>query len=325
MRVLVTGATGFIGSHVVPELLARGHDVRVLARASADVSLLPAAIQTIRGELDDAAHAVAGVEALVHLAGTGGGLLRLGDRIGHELRAVNVEGTRRVFQAAHRAGVRRAVLVTSMWTVLRPDLASKSAYLASRLDSERAALAESDKRLETVVLCPTFVVGARDRGPNLPGALIVAFLRGLMPLVPAAGMTWIAARDTARMIAAALEHGDPGRRYLVGAEHRSHREFFTRVARKAGLRPPMAAIPKPLLRLAGTGGDLLLAAVGRRAPIPLHVGVDLLCADAPFDCTPAWYCFGEPTVRVDDALDEAIAWFREHGYVRFHPNPPASP
>ena len=314
MRVLVTGATGFIGSHVVELLLSQGHEVRILARASSDVSVLPPGIETVRGDLGQARPALEGVDAVVHLAGTGGGVHARSDPDAGGLRSVNVEGTRQVFQAARDAGVRRGVLVTSMWTMLRPDLAATSPYVASRMDSEAAALEVSGGKLETVILCPAFVAGARDRGPNLPGALILAAMRGRMPIVPAGGMNWIAATDVALAITAALEQGVPGQRYLVGAEHREHAEFFARIVRRTQRRRPVWTVPRSLLKAIAAAADVTLAVAAKRAPIALRHAVDLLSIDAPLDCTPTWRALGEPGGSVDEAVDEAMAWFAvQHG------------
>ncbi len=313
MRILITGATGFIGLQVVEEALSVGHQVRVLARASSDVAGLPEGVEVVRGELGDAREAISGVEGVVHLAGIGGGLLRRGDRQGTALRRVNVEGTLQVCEAALGAGIERTVLVTSMWTMLRADLAPRSPYLASRLDSEHGALALDWPGRAPVILCPAFVVGARDRGPNFPGSIVLAGLRGRTPLAPPGGMTWISVRDTARMIVAALGRGEPGRRYLLGAEHWTHLDLLTLVTEEAGRRPPRGVVPRGLFRLGGQLGDLVLAAGGRRAPIPLGISADFLCLEAPLDCAPGWEALGEPRTPVREAVGEAIAWFSGPG------------
>lgn len=315
MKVLVTGATGFIGSHVVPELLAHRCQVRVLARGSSDVSSLPGGIEAVRGGLEEARAAMDGMDGLVHLAGVGGGLLHRSDPHGREIRRVNVEGTRKVFEAAHDAGVKRAVLVTSMWTVLRPDLGKTSPYVASRIDSEAAALDAARGRPETVILCPTFVVGKGDRGPNFPGSLVLAALRGRMRLAPPGGMTWIAVQDTAHAIGAALSRGVPGMRYVIGAEFFPHLELFSRVADRGGVGRPLLALPRGLLLAGAEAGDLALRLIRRHAAVPPRAGVELLCLDSPIDCSRSWKDLAEPAVPVDEAIGDAIAWFRENGYA----------
>lgn len=314
MRVVVTGATGFIGGHVVRELLSRGHQVRALARASSNVAGLPPEVEIVRAELERAEPAMAQADGLIHLAGVGGGLLKRSDRDGRELRRVNVDGTRRIFEAARGAGIRRAVLVTSMWTVLRPDLAARSPYLRSRVDSERAALDAAGGAIETVIACPTFVVGAGDRGPNLPGSLIVAALRGRFPVVLPGGMTWIAVQDAARNLAEALDRGTPGERYLLGAEHLSWADWHAMVARAAGSAPPRCRLDRRSGNVLAWLADTALAVAGRRAAIPLRDGFGLLCLENAPDCRRTWEALGEPSRPVEDAVAEAVRWFRAHGY-----------
>jgi dihydroflavonol-4-reductase len=314
VNVLVTGATGFIGAHVVARLLADGHHVRALLRPSSDPSRLPVEVEISRGELDAAAAACAGMDGVIHLAGIAGTLLRRGDP-GTELRRVNVDGTIALFRAARAAGVRRGVLVTSMWTALRPDLATHSVYVRARLDSEAGAIAAGASTLTTAILCPSFVVGAGDRGPNMPGGVVRALLRGRMPVLPAAGATWIAATDAAAAMVAALDRGAPGTRYILGAEYLTYRELARIVAGVAGRRAPAVAIPAGALRAGGAIADLALAAAGRRAPIPMRAGIDLLCQPGPIDCRDSWAALGRPTVPVRDAIAEAVTWFRSNGYA----------
>lgn len=312
MKVLVTGATGFIGSHVVPRLIAGGYCVRALARPPSDASRLPDGVEIWRGALGDAAAGCAGMEGLIHLAGISGQLLGRGDP-GHELRRVNVDDTIKLFGAARASGIRRAVLVTSMWTVLRPDLADRSPYIQSRLDSEQGALVAGGSSLATVILCPSFVVGAGDRGPNMPGGVVRALLCGRMPIVPAAGSTWISAADTADAVVTALERGQAGKRYVLGAEYMTYHDLGRAVAKLAGRRGPLVTAPAGALRVGGAFADLALAAVGRRAPIPMRAGIDLLCQTRAVDCSESWAALGRPKVPVMEAVSEAVAWFRANG------------
>jgi dihydroflavonol-4-reductase len=169
--------------------------------------------------------------------------------------------------------------------------------------------------LGTVVLCPSFVVGAGDRGPNMPGGVVRAFQRGRMPIVPAGGSTWISATDTADAVVAALERGQAGKRYILGAEYITYRDLGRAVAKLVGRRSLFLTAPAGALRVAGAVGDLMLAVFGRRAPIPMRAGIDLLCQPAAVDCSETWVALGRPKVPVIDAVGEAVAWFRSNGYA----------
>jgi dihydroflavonol-4-reductase len=311
MKILVTGATGFIGSHVVRRLLAAGHGVRVLARASSDTSGLPHEAEVTRGELASAHEACDGIDGLVHLAGISGSMLRRGDP-GRELRKTNVEDTALLFEAARRGGAHRAVLVTSMWTMLAPQLAEVSPYVRSRVDAETAVLASG---LSTVILCPSFVVGAGDRGPNFPGAIVRAFARGKLPMVPPGGSMWISVQDVASAIGAAIERGAQGRRYILGAEYRSYVEVGAVAAAAAGRRMPGWTLPRAAASAIGRTADLMLWVAGRGAPIPLGPGVNLLCQRTAVDCSEHWTDLGQPQVAVLDAVRESVTWFQAHGHL----------
>lgn len=293
---------------MVRQLSDAGHRVRALVRPASDVSRLPAGVEVVRGELAAADAACSGATGLIHLAGISGDLLRRGDP-GHELRRVNVEGTARLFAAARAAGVRRGVLITSMWTAVRPELAERSPYVRSRLESERAAIDAGGGSLRTVLLCPSFVVGAGDRGPNFPGTIVRAFARGRLPIAPPGGSMWIAVADAAAAICAALAQGEPDRRYVLGAEYLSYRDVGVAVGRVTGRRAPRV-VPPEFVRTGAAIADRLLAAVGRHAPLPMTIGVELLCQPEPIDCAASWGAFGRPRTRVVDAIEQAVDWFR---------------
>jgi dihydroflavonol-4-reductase len=149
----------------------------------------------------------------------------------------------------------------------------------------------------------------------MPGGVVRAFLRGRMPIVPAAGSTWISAADTADAVVAALELGQSGKRYVLGAEYITYRDLGHVVAKMAGRRGPFLTAPAGVLRVAGAVADLALAAVGRRAPIPLRAGIDLLCQTGAADCSEGWAALGRPKVPVIEAVREAVDWFRTNGHA----------
>jgi len=126
-------------------------------------------------------------------------------------------------------------------------------------------------------------------------------------------MTWIAAEDAAAAIVAALEHGTPRTRYVIGAEFVEHRALFRRVANITGQRPPTLVVPRSVLSGAGRVADAAVSLAGRRFPLPLGIGAELLSIDRPIDCSEAHRALGVPVIPLDHALADAVTWFRSSG------------
>jgi dihydroflavonol-4-reductase len=261
VRVLVTGATGFLGGAVARELLARGHAVRVLAREGSDTAPLlegaearpgesreSPAPEIVRGDaLDPAAvrAALAGCEAVVHAAGLAGFRAT-----GEALMAANARTVEVVLGAARDAGIGRAVL-TSSTAVLggtrTPAIADEATagnaeklgipYFLSKLHGERAALALAARGLPVVIVRPAYVLGPGDvHGSS--AATLVALVRRRIPGYVEGGASFCDVRDVARGHAEALERGRPGETYILGGHNLRVGEMIARVAALAGVKPP---------------------------------------------------------------------------------------
>lgn len=314
MKVLVIGGTGFIGFHVVSELLLRGHQVRLLVRETSPVSSPQKEIEIVHGSLSDPPlHAFENMEGLIHLVGTDGGLLPFFKERSSSLWKINVDYTENIFKAARQMKVRRAVLISTMWTVLRPDLAKISPYIASRVASENRALEESRNQIETSIVCPTFVVGPNDRGPNFPGKMILKSEWNLFS--PPGGMTWVSVQDTAKSIVSALVKGGKNTRYIIGAEYLKHSELYSFVKSVSKKVKKEIILKKGILKTLALIGDGVLFLGAHRFSIPLRVGIDLLCLEKGVDCSESWRVLGEPKIKVRDAIKEALMWFQENGYT----------
>lgn len=274
MRVLVTGATGFIGAAICRELLARGHEVRALVRpASALAGLEGLAVEVARGDVLDAAGvraALDGRDAVVHAAG----LPRLGGPA-REVMDVNVRGAEIVLGAALEAGVARAVLTSSVSAgggTRRPVVTDESspgnaealgiAYFASKLRGERAGLALAARGLPLVVVRPTVVLGPGDTHRS-SGELAVAIARGRLRAFVEGGASFCDVRDVARGHAEALERGRAGEVYLLGGHNLRTSELFARVAALAGVPPPRR-LPYPVALAAAALQEARAKARGRR-------------------------------------------------------------
>jgi len=254
MDVLVTGATGFLGSHVAARLMARGHRVRGLVRAGRDASALAAAgAEVATGDLLDEGslrQACRGRTGLVHCAAMTGNW----SRRAAEQRAVNVEGTARLYAAAQDLGIARIVHVSTIATLGanrdgRPLTESSACnirdlrlpYVESKLESEERALSTARDGLPVVVVNPCHLVGPRFDG-RLP-AEVARLATRRMRLAPPGGVSVADVEDVADSILVALERGVVGERYLLGGHDLDFVEFYAGLARTMGVAGPSGTYP----------------------------------------------------------------------------------
>lgn len=249
MRVLVTGATGFLGAEIVRELVRRGHAVRALVRpSSALAGLEGAAAEIARGDVLDPPSvraALAGQDAVIHTAG----IPRVGADA-DETFAVNVRGVEVVFEAALAAGLSRAILTSStavMGGSRTPAVAEDGAagnaealgigYFVSKLRGEQAALRLAARGLPVVVVRPAYVLGPGDTHGS-SASIVVALARRRIPGWVEGGASFCDVRDVARGHAEALVAGKPGEVYVLGGHNLAMSEFVARACAAAGVAPP---------------------------------------------------------------------------------------
>jgi dihydroflavonol-4-reductase len=275
MDVLVTGATGFLGSHVAAQLLARGHRVRGLVRKGRDASGLAAAgAEIATGDLLDEGSlraACKGMEGLVHCAAMTGNWSR---RTAAQ-RAVNVEGTARLYRAAHDRKIARIVHVSTIATLganregkpLDESCACnirhlRLPYVESKLESEERALSAAWGGMPVVIVNPCHIAGPRLDG-RFPAAVARLAARR-MRLAPPGGISVADVEDVADSILAALERGAVGERYLLGGHDLSFVEFYARLARTMGVAGPTGSYPRAAgWTLARAAGVLDLVGLSR--------------------------------------------------------------
>lgn len=227
--ILVTGATGFVGSAVTALLSERGHDVRAIVRDPARADVLPAAVERVRGDLSDAdalARAMDGCDGVFHLAAA---ITASVD----EARELNVDGTARVVDAARRAGVRRLVHTSTSAAVCRLDpdggparIAEDAAggtdltdpYSTTKAEAEQVVLAAVGDGVDAVIATLVNVYGPSPRGPQSYNLLLAAAARGEVGEIVDTTVGWTLARDVAAGQLAAFEHGETGRRYVLCGE-----------------------------------------------------------------------------------------------------------
>ncbi|HEY9085938.1 MAG TPA: NAD-dependent epimerase/dehydratase family protein [Candidatus Tyrphobacter sp.] len=320
--VFLTGATGFIGSHVLRELRAAGHPVRALVR-SRDAKL---DAEIVVGDLNATgalARAMDGCRYLVHCAA----LYSFAPHARSQMHRVNVLGTAGLLEAARIAGVERAVVTSSSATV-GPERDGKpateedhahdmraSAYHHSKVEQERAAIAA---RVPAVLLLPSAPIGPGDAKPTPTGRLVLDFARGRIGIAPPGrgGMNLVAVEDVARAHVAALERGEPRERYLIGGENLTLDEVWALLAQASGRAAPRMRLPYGAALAAGWLDELRCRYVQPHCEpwVPLE-GVRMSRERMFVDSSRAQRELGHTPTPVRDAIERAIVWYRTHGYV----------
>ena len=254
MKLLVTGATGFLGGALVPLLVEEGHQVRVLARGGApDAEALGCELSS--GDVRDpetVRRALHGCEGLYHLAG----LVSRDPRDAHKMYELHVSGTRVLLAEAERAGLQRVILASSSGTIgVSPvrrvateeddypiETVGRWPYYLSKIYEEKIALEAARRRLPVVILNPSLLLGPGDARLSSTQD-IYRFLLGRIPAMPRGGISFVDVRDAARAFVAALNRGNVGERHLLGAANWEFSEFFGRLSRLARRPPPPLRLP----------------------------------------------------------------------------------
>jgi dihydroflavonol-4-reductase len=321
-RVFLTGATGFVGSHVLRALLAAGYEVRALVRGPVPPFVDLSGAELVAGDLErpgELVPALRGCAGLVHVAAR----YSFAPAERAALRRVNVTGTAGVLEAARIAGVERAVVTSSSAALGRAHggrpateadwevSAGGSAYHRSKVEGERAALAA---QLPVVRVLPTAPVGPGDWRPTPTGQLVLDFLRGRMVVrPPSGGLNLVPVEDVARGHVAALERGRPGGRYLLAGENLTLDAVWELLAHICGRRVPRVRIPYgAALGLALADEVRCRVRRGSRPVVPLE-GVRMSRHVMHVDGSRVAAELGlAPPGSVAGALEAAVAWYRAH-------------
>ena len=335
MTTLVTGATGFIGGNLVRALTARGEDVRALVRPSSnDLAIRDTSAAKAPGDLLDPEsldRALDGCETVYHCAAT----YSFWSRNPEQIHQSNVEGTRNMLDAARRARVRRVVFTSSVSTIGlpiadRPDpqgllgteeMSPEPAHLVghykqSKYLSEQIALAAGDDQMDVVVVNPCAPVGEWDVKPTPTGRIPLDFARGRVPGYMATGMNLVDVADVAEGHILAMERGRPGERYILGNRNLTLREIFLMLARITGRPAPRLRYPYWFLLIAAHLDQWIEGGLINRPPtIPVEA---IKVARHPMyvSSQKAVAELGMPQSSVETALEKAVRWFTDHGYIR---------
>lgn len=327
MDALVTGGTGFVGANVVRALLAAGATVRVLVRPASErraVAGLP--VELVEGDLTDPAslrRAARGIQTVFHVAAD----YRLWVPDATALLRANVDGTRAVLEAAADAGARRIVHTSSVGALGLPrdgrpgdeetpvslrDMVGP--YKASKFLAETVARDLARRGAPVVIVNPSAPVGPWDVKPTPTGQMIVDFLRGRMFGTLDTGLNLVHVRDVAHGHLLAAERGRVGERYILGHANHSLREIFHLLGALTDRRPPRLRIPYAVAWTAAAAMEGV-ARVTRRPPRASLTAVRMARKRMYFSAAKAVRELGLPQTAVREALHDAVAWFRAHGYA----------
>jgi dihydroflavonol-4-reductase len=324
---LVTGATGFVGSHVVSQLLARGEKVRALVRPSSPAKNLQGMeVETARGDLTDRASlkaAMAGCRRVYHLAAD----YRLWAAEPSALYLNNVVGTRNMLEIARESGVERVVYTSTVGAlghanghgadeetpVSLHDMIGH--YKRSKFLAEAEVMAAAQAGLPVVIVNPSTPVGSRDVKPTPTGQMIVDFLNGRMPAYVETGLNLIDVEDVAAGHWLAMERGQVGQRYILGHRNLSLKQILEILAKVSGRPAPTVRLPHAVA-LGVAAVSTLGSLVTRRPPLVSWEGVRMSRRKMYFDSSKAVRELGLPQGSVEEALSKAVHWFRKNGYVR---------
>ena len=328
MKVLVTGATGFIGAAVTRVLLGAGMNVRVLIRPTSNLSNLEGLnVESVVGDLQDLDSlrvAVKGCQHLYHVAAH----YALWDQDASVFYRVNVEGTRNLLQLATDLGVERIVYTSTIGAIGLPEnggfgtedtpLASSQLagdYKRSKFFAEQEVIKLAKAGIPVIIVNPTAPVGERDVKPTPTGQIIVDFMLGRMWAYIETGMNLIDVEDVAIGHLRAMERGRIGERYILGNQNLTFHSICEMLSHITGVMAPRIKLPwRAVLPLAYCNKWIADHLTHRTPRIPLE-GVRMAKYTMHYDCSKALNELDLPQSPVEVSLDKAVKWFRHHGYA----------
>jgi dihydroflavonol-4-reductase len=327
MKALVTGATGFVGGAVARALVHRGIDVRVLARAGADLQNLQGlTVERVEGDLRDQAslhNALTGCRQLYHVAAH----YTLWAKDPSIFYDVNVTGTKNLLEAAREVGTERIVYCSTIGAIGLPPgggLGTEETpvsldqmaghYKRSKYLAEQEVLKLAKAGLPVIIVNPSAPVGAGDVKPTPTGQVIVDFMKGRMPAYIETGMNIVDVDDVAAGHLLAMQKGRIGERYILGNKNLMLREVFEILSRLTGVKAPTIKLPRLAILPLAYLNQWISNLTGQPPRIPLE-GVKMAKYKMHYDCSKAIRELGIPHTPPEVALEKAVKWFRSHGYA----------
>ena len=327
MTVLVTGATGYIGSAVARELAENDTKIRCLVRETSNMKNLDGLyVEIAHGDIRDiesVRRALKGCERVYHLAAVYANWLPDSGL----MYRVNEEGTRNVLTACRKAGIQKIVYCSSVAALgahgkIPADESAqfnlnstKDHYYISKYRAEQVALEFSRSGLPVVIVNPSNPIGPRDIAPTPTGALMINLLKGKFPGYVDGGINLIDVTDCARGIVAAMEKGRAGEKYILGNRNVSIKEYFELIVKAAGRgKSPSLRIPAPMAVFSGFGYQML-ARLNGKPPVTSASWARVGSHYSWWDCTRARENLGLGQRPLEESIADAIQWFDTNRYL----------
>lgn len=329
MTILVTGATGFVGSAVLRKLLERGQQVVALARPGSDRRNLEGlSVRVAEGDLTDRASlkaALKGCSGLFHVAAD----YRLWTRHPERMFAANVEGSRNILLAAADAGVSRMVYTSSVATlgihsdgtpsdektpVVFENMIGPYKQSKFRAEEEVSRLIREHK-LPVVIVNPSTPIGPRDIKPTPTGRMIVEAASGKMPAFVDTGLNVVHVDDVAVGHLLAFDAGEVGERYVLGGEDMTLQAILGEIAAIVKRRPPKVKIPHNMILPIAYAAEAWTRLSGGDEPFVTVDGIRMAKKKMFFSSAKAGRELGYAPRPARQALGDAVSWFRDHGYL----------
>jgi dihydroflavonol-4-reductase len=327
MTTLVTGAAGFLGSHVARQLVARGDRVRVLMRPSSNNrAISDLSLEYVTGDLREAAsleRAMSGVKHVFHVAAD----YRLWAKHPQEIYDSNVGGTKNLLAAAKNAEIEQLIYTSTVATIAvdRPELPNEATdakleemighYKRSKWMAEQEVLRAAKEGFPAIVAMPTTPVGPWDWKPTPTGKIILDFLNGRMPGYVETGLNFVGVEECAAGHLLVSERGKVGERYLLGAENLTLKGLLDVLAKITGLRAPAMKIPHGVALGVAYVESAFSRLIGKEPQIPVE-GVRIAQHKMFVDCSRARKELGFQPGAVAAALERAVRWYQANGYVK---------
>ena len=328
MKVFITGATGFVGSHVARAFAANGAELRLLVRKASrldNIQELKAAqvIGDLR-ESESLRSAIRGCEVVAHVAAD----YRLWVRDPEAMLAANVNGTRELLRLAREEQVRRVVYTSSVATmgfksdgtivneqtpVAMGDMIGH--YKRSKYLAEQEALSAAASGQQVMILNPTSPIGTNDLKPTPTGQIVVDFLNRRFPAYMDTGLNLVDVSEVARAHVSAVDKGRPGERYILGGENLTLKQILDKMSAITGLPSPTKKVPHAVALGFAYFDEFVTGRLRGKEPRATVESVRMGMKKMYASSAKAEQELGFRILPVYNALRAAIEWFRDHGYA----------